>query len=165
MDLVQKTLTALQETFHPSAPPRFFRAPGRVNLIGEHTDYNDGFVLPAAINFHTVVAAAPRADSTVEVYAVDMADSDTFDLVQPITPSSGHPWANYVRGMAKVLLEEGHTLRGVSLAIAGNVPTGAGLSSSASLEMALGYAFLHSNNQPVDGVSLALAGQNAENNF
>ena len=165
MDLVQKTLTALQETFHPSAPLRSFHASGRVNLIGEHTDYNDGFVLPAAINFHTVVAAAPRTDSTIEVYAVDMADSDTFDLTQPITPSSGHPWANYVRGMAKVLLEEGQTLRGLSLAIAGDVPTGAGLSSSASLEMALGHAFLQSNNQPIDPVSLALAGQNAENNF
>ncbi len=165
MDLVQKTLTALQEAFHPSTPPRFFHAPGRVNLIGEHTDYNDGFVLPVAINFHTVVAAAPRADSIIEVCAIDMADSDTFDLASPITPSNGHPWANYVRGMAKVLLEEGHTLRGLSLAIAGDVPTGAGLSSSASLEMALGYAFLRTNNQPVDDISLALAGQNAENNF
>lgn len=165
MDLVQKTLTALQNTFQPTAAPRVFHAPGRVNLIGEHTDYNDGFVLPAAIDFHTVVAAAPRTDTLVEVLALDMDDIDTFDLTAPITPSAGHQWANYVRGMAKVLLQEGHPLSGMSLAIAGNIPTGAGLSSSASLEMALGYAFLQLSDQPIDGVSLALAGQNAENNF
>jgi len=165
MDLVQNTLNALQETFHPAAPPRVFSAPGRVNLIGEHTDYNDGFVLPAAINFRTVVAAALRPDTLVEVFAVDMDDTDTFDLAKPITPSSGHQWANYVRGMIKVLLAEGHNLRGLSLAISGDIPTGTGLSSSASLEMALGHTFLQMSGLPVDGVSLALAGQNAENNF
>lgn len=165
MNLEEKARTALQSTFDIIAPPRVFSAPGRVNLIGEHTDYNDGFVLPAAINFKTVVAAAPRTDSIIEVFAVDMDDIDTFDLTASIIPSSGHMWANYLRGMAKVLVKMGYPLTGASLAITGNIPTGAGLSSSASLEMALGYAFLALSGTPIDGARLAKAGQDAENNF
>lgn len=165
MNLEEKTRAALYAHFPATIPPRIFSAPGRVNLIGEHTDYNDGFVLPAAIDYKTVVAAVPRTDAIVEVFAVDMDDADTFDLEKPILPSAGHLWANYVRGMAKMLLEAGYSLRGASLAIAGNIPPGAGLSSSAALEMALGHAFLQLNGLPVDGVQLARAGQLAENDF
>ncbi len=165
MELAAKTMAALNNTFHPVHSRRVFGAPGRVNLIGEHTDYNEGFVLPAAINYHTVVAVSPRDDTIIEVYAVDMDDTDTFDIAQPILPSAGHSWSNYVRGMAKILLAQKHNLRGMSLAIAGDVPTGAGLSSSASLEMALGHAFLQTNGIAVNGAALARAGQDVENNF
>ena len=166
MNLVEKTRTAFEQQFPQStAPLRFFRAPGRVNLIGEHTDYNDGFVLPSAINFETVVAAAPRDDRQVYVYAVDMNQQDHFDLDQPITQHPKKTWANYVRGMAKTLLAEGQPLRGMNLAMAGNVPRSGGLSSSAALEMALGHAFLQLSDQTPDGVNLALSGQKTENHF
>ena len=95
MNLVNKTEAAFKTHFSSeTALLRFFRAPGRVNLIGEHTDYNDGFVLPAAINFDTVVAAGPRADTTVQVVAVDKQDQDSIDLSQPITPHPRKTWAN-----------------------------------------------------------------------
>ena len=166
MNLVNKTEAAFKTHFSSeTAPLRFFRAPGRVNLIGEHTDYNDGFVLPAAINFDTVVAAGPRADTTVQVVAVDKQDQDSFDLSQPITPHPRKTWANYIRGMANMLLREGKKLNGVNITIAGNVPQTGGLSSSASLEMALGQMFLAMSGEPVDRVALALAGQKTENQF
>lgn len=166
MNLIEKNKTAFKQHFPQiTEKPRFFSAPGRVNLIGEHTDYNDGFVLPAAIDFETVVAAAPRPDSIVHIYAIDKDEADEFDLAQPITPHPQKGWANYVRGMAKILLSEGNKLRGLNLTVTGNVPTSGGLSSSASFEMALGHAFLRLSNQPVDGVKLALSGQRTENEF
>jgi galactokinase len=142
------------------------RAPGRVNLIGEHTDYNDGFVLPCAIDFETQILVSPRDDNEVHVIAADFNNqSDTFSLTLPISQCEDKLWANYVRGVANSLLESGHQLKGCNLAIAGNVPQGAGLSSSASLEVALGLAY-----SSVSGISLtssenALNGQHAENNF
>ncbi|RME42010.1 MAG: galactokinase [Caldilineae bacterium] len=166
MNLLEKTRAALN-ALHPNAgaPPRFFRAPGRVNLIGEHTDYNDGFVLPAAIDFETVVAALPRPDSTVEVVAVDMDDHDTFRLAGEMAPHPTKTWANYVRGVAHALRRRGYPLRGLSMAVAGNVPTGSGLSSSASLEMAAGYALLGMSNLPIERATLARCGQEAEHEF
>lgn len=167
MNLVEK----IQATFNAYLPNpstttiRYFSAPGRVNLIGEHTDYNDGFVLPAAIDFETVIGAVPRPDSMLHVMAIDKNDTDSFDLTQPITPHPTKGWANYVRGMAKILLAEGYSLRGLVLAVTGNVPTSGGLSSSASFEMALGQALLRMNDQAVDGVKLALSGQKTENLF
>jgi galactokinase len=165
-NLSEKTRAAFKRHFADETTPlRFFRAPGRVNLIGEHTDYNDGFVLPVAINFETVVAATPRPDAQVRVFAIDMDQADEFALDYPISPHPEKVWANYVRGMAKMLLAAGKKLTGMNLAIAGNVPLSGGLSSSASLEMALGRAFLQLSDEPVDGVALALIGQKAENEF
>ena len=153
---------------HFQAPPeRLVQAPGRVNLIGEHTDYNDGFVLPCAINFQTVVAASPRADDRVHVVALDFNEAvDQFDVSMPIQYREDAPWTNYVRGVVSTLVAKGLRLRGANLAISGNVPQGAGLSSSASLEVAVAQTFKSlfqlDTLSPTD---LALIGQQAENQF
>ena len=119
------------------SPAHHVRAPGRVNLIGEHTDYNDGFVLPCAINYETLIAVGPRQDREVRVVACNYAEAlDQFSLDAPIEPRSDALWANYVRGVVKVLLARGLPLQGLDLVVAGNVPQGAGLSSSASIEVA-----------------------------
>jgi len=166
MDLIERTYNQLQLRYpRNKIPPRIFRAPGRVNLIGEHTDYNDGFVLPTALNFETVVAAIPRADSLIEIFAVDKNEEDTFDLDESIPPHPTQGWANYARGMAQVLLAEGKHLPGITMSVSGNVPTSGGLSSSASFEMALGHAFLRMSGETPDGVALALSAQKTENNF
>jgi len=164
--LLKRVVTSFDNAF--DAPPALIvHAPGRVNLIGEHTDYNDGFVLPCAIDFHTLVAAQPRDDSTVRVVAADYGDTlDEFRLDAPIGHRADAPWADYVRGVVATLLERGIAVRGAELAIAGNVPQGAGLSSSASLEVAVGQAFKAL--QGLDELSqtdLALIGQRAENAF
>jgi galactokinase len=163
-------LPRLTATFQASfqAPPSLVvQAPGRVNLIGEHTDYNDGFVLPCAIDFHTLIAARPRADMLVRVVAADYGDAnDEFRLDAPITPRPDALWANYVRGVVKVLLERGLALRGADLAITGNVPQGAGLSSSAALEVATGQVFKSLQGlAELSATQLALIGQQAENRF
>ena len=148
-------------------PQRWVQAPGRVNLIGEHTDYNDGFVLPCAINFGTVIAASARADTTVRVVAADYrGEVDVFRLDQDILPLGEGAWPNYVRGVVKYLLEHGLPLQGADLALSGDVPQGAGLSSSASLEVAVAQAF--KTLQGWEGLSptdMALIAQRAENRF
>ena len=148
------------------APELAARAPGRVNLIGEHTDYNDGFVLPCAIDFHTVVAGSARADSKVRVVAADLGNAlDEFDLSQPITPRADAGWANYVRGVLKHLAARGQVFGGADLAVSGNVPQGAGLSSSAALEVALGQFFRQAYALDITPTEIALNGQEAENRF
>ena len=123
-------------------PALIVRAPGRVNLIGEHTDYNDGFVLPCAIGVETQVAARPRLDGQVRVVAADFDMArDAFGLDGPIPRHPALGWANYVRGMVETLRLAGWSLSGADLALAGDIPQGAGLSSSASLEVAVGQAF------------------------
>lgn len=146
-------------------PRLIVRAPGRVNLIGEHTDYNDGFVLPAAIDRATYVAARPRDDTRVHIVAVDLHDEDEFALDVPIEQSATYPWSNYIRGVVKGLLVAGHTLGGVNLLITSDVPRGSGLSSSAALEVATGYAFQVLNRLNILGEELALLAQGAENSF
>ena len=149
------------------APTLHVRAPGRVNLIGEHTDYNDGFVLPCAIDFETRIAISPRSDRQVRICACDYGDAiDQFDLDAPINPRADAQWANYVRGVVQVLLAKGLALGGMDMAIAGDVPQGAGLSSSASLEVAVGQAFnaLY-NSELLTPTDIALAAQRAENSF
>ncbi|WP_172204448.1 galactokinase [Niveibacterium sp. COAC-50] len=142
------------------------RAPGRVNLIGEHTDYNDGFVLPCAIDYETAVTGRVRADRIVRVIAADYEDAtDEFDLDAEIVPRDDAMWANYVRGVVKFLLARGLKLGGADLVISGNVPQGAGLSSSAALEVAVGQAFKTLFKLPVSATELALNGQQAENQF
>ena len=149
------------------APTLLVQAPGRVNLIGEHTDYNDGFVLPCAIDFHTLVAGQARADRRVRVLAADYGGQlDEFSLDEPITVRADAPWANYVRGVVKMLLAQGLALQGADLAVAGNVPQGAGLSSSASLEVAVGQFFKSlCGLDTLSPTDLALIGQRAENQF
>ena len=145
-------------------PSLTVQAPGRVNLIGEHTDYNDGFVLPCAIDYQTVICAAPRSDGQIRVSAADYAGAiDSFSLDGPITPNDAQ-WANYVRGVIKHL-QRRSSFGGADLAIGGNVPQGAGLSSSASLEVAVGQAIKSLYRLPLSATELALNGQEAENQF
>jgi galactokinase len=151
---------------HYGIHPRLMvRAPGRVNLIGEHTDYNDGFVFPVAIDRATYVAARPREDNLVHIVALDLKDEDEFALDVPIERSAAHPWSDYVRGVAKGLLIAGHRLGGANLLITSDVPRGSGLSSSAALEVATGYAFQLLNRLNILGEELALLAQGAENTF
>lgn len=147
------------------AAPRLFSAPGRVNLIGEHTDYNEGFVLPLAINRRTYVAGAKRADRVVRVLASDLGETVEFTLGPELKPVNAGRWSNYVRGVAACLEQAGHTLRGADLLIASDVPLGAGLSSSAALEAAIGYALLRLGEQSCNLLDLALILQRAEHEF
>jgi len=162
-----KTIT--QQVFTDTfgyAPTHTIQAPGRVNLIGEHTDYNDGFVLPCAIDYQTVIACARRDDRQVRVVAVDYDQAqDSFSLDDPITSVSEPMWANYVRGVVKHLQKRAPDFNGVDMVISGNVPQGAGLSSSASLEVAIGTVFQQLFNLPLDGAAIAVNGQEAENQF
>ncbi|WP_305368545.1 galactokinase [Photobacterium leiognathi] len=147
-------------------PSHLIQAPGRVNLIGEHTDYNDGFVLPCAINYQTVVAAAPRTDNIIRVVSVDYDNAtDEFDLTQAIEFQQDKMWANYIRGVVKCLLERGLTFTGADIAVTGNVPQGAGLSSSAALEVVIGQTFKVLYNLEISQADIALNGQQAENQF
>ncbi|WP_305818949.1 galactokinase [Photobacterium leiognathi] len=147
-------------------PSHLIQAPGRVNLIGEHTDYNDGFVLPCAINYQTVVTAAPRTDNIIRVVSVDYDNAtDEFDLTQPIAFQQDKMWANYIRGVVKCLLERGFTFTGADIAVTGNVPQGAGLSSSAALEVVIGQTFKVLYNLEISQAEIALNGQQAENQF
>ena len=157
-------VTATFAAHFGSAPTLVARAPGRVNLIGEHTDYNDGFVLPCAIGPATMVAASKRADREVHVIAADFGGaSDRFDLGAILHSERG--WANYVRGMIDALQKAGFALSGANLAIAGNLPKGAGLSSSASLEVAVGQAMLALAGTNIDRTRLAQIAQAAECDF
>ena len=164
---LRATVGSAFETAFAGTPDCLVQAPGRVNLIGEHTDYNDGFVLPCAIGFHVLVAARARADDTVRVIAADHAgELDEFSLAAEIVPHPTALWPNYVRGVVKTLQERGFALRGADLAIAGNVPQGAGLSSSAALEVAVGHAFKSLQGlAPLSAADVAQVGQRAENRF
>lgn len=141
-------------------------APGRVNLIGEHTDYNHGFVLPAAINYRTWVAASARSDRELHVVAHNFFEDHVgFNLDDVMQKSEASPWSNYVRGVVQELRKKNYRLSGGNLYISGDVPAGAGLSSSASLEIALVRALIDLSGEKIDPITAALAGQAAENNF
>ena len=165
---MEKELEQLAREFRErfGAKPRLFQAPGRVNLIGEHTDYNDGFVMPFAIDRRTVAAASSRADTTINVYAKDLNEHASFDLADSAV-FQRNTWLDYVEGSVRSTAERFGVvgLRGANLIIASNVPIGAGLSSSAAIEIAVGYALLALNNVDIDQKELAFAGQQAEHNF
>jgi galactokinase len=141
--------------------PRIFRAPGRVNLIGEHTDYNDGFVMPAAIEFAAWSASTRRADRRLVVHSENYAETCEFDLDDPNPRPRGH-WSDYVLGVAVILERSGIAWRGVNLLLRGEVPIGAGLSSSAALEVAVALALAP---EPIEPKRLARLCQRAENEF
>jgi len=165
MSLKTTTQQVFTDTFG-YAPTHTLQAPGRVNLIGEHTDYNDGFVLPCAIDYQTVIACAKRDDRQVRVVAVDYDNQqDSFSLDEPILSLKEPMWANYVRGVVKHLQQRDASFGGVDMVISGNVPQGAGLSSSASLEVAVGTVFQQLYHLKLDGAAIAVNGQEAENQF
>jgi galactokinase len=165
--------TRVEQAFtqaHGGAPTLWVRAPGRVNLIGEHTDYNGGFVLPCAIDRQTLVAARPRSDGQLRVVAADFGGAtDAFGVQAPVPHHASAPWANYVRGVVAVLQTElaarGLVLQGADLAIAGDVPQGAGLSSSASLEVAVLHTLNTLQGLGLARPAMALLAQRAENSF
>lgn len=159
-DLSVMVTQAFQERF--AAPPTFVvRAPGRVNLIGEHTDYNDGFVLPMAIDRAVWIALRPRADRDVHIHSLDFAETAVFNLDQ-LSKETGH-WREYLKGVTWALQTDGFQLQGWEGVMAANIPQGAGLSSSAALEMATARAFTAVTGQLWDAPRMALLGQKAEN--
>ncbi len=146
-----RTASELRALFHKlyGAHPMIYRAPGRVNLIGEHTDYNDGFVMPAAIDLFTYVGVRSRADRRLRVYSENLGENRDLDLDSIRRGKSGH-WSDYIRGVAGVLESSGYKLRGANLAIKSEVPLGSGLSSSAALEVSIAFALLNNSQIEVD---------------
>jgi len=144
--------------------PTIFRAPGRVNLIGEHTDYNDGFVLPSAIGFYTHVAVSPRSDGKLVLHSLDFPDTFEFNI-QNLPPAKLGAWCDYVLGVAQELAGQGRKVPGASLLVRGEIPVGAGLSSSAALEVATALAFLSLMGEAIPLKSVARLCQKAENEF
>ncbi len=146
-----------------AAPAFVVRAPGRVNLIGEHTDYNDGFVMPMAIDRAAWIALRPTHDRQVTVHSLDFDEIDTFRL-DDLAPKRGS-WADYVRGVAWALQQHGYATVGWEGVMAGDVPLGAGLSSSAALELAVARAFGAAGGWTWDAPRMAIVGQYAENKW
>ncbi len=146
------------------ALPRIFRAPGRVNLIGEHTDYNGGFVLPIAIDKETAVAISARNDRKIRCFTVNLGEMAELDLGETSDHKSGY-WMNYVEGVARILEENGARSPGANILIWSDVPTGAGLSSSAALEVAIGLALSETTGQRMDRRILAKIGQRTEHDY
>jgi len=161
-DHLQQLTEKFQARF--GGEPMVVEAPGRVNLIGEHTDYNDGFVLPAAIQFHTTVAIGPRLDRRLIIFSQNYAEQVEFDASGLPSVARKH-WSDYIVGVARKLQERAIPIRGASLFVHGDVPQGAGLSSSASLEVAVCRAFLEVAGQTMPSVDVALLCQRAENEF
>ena len=165
MEQLLKVNSGFEQAFSKKAD-FVIKAPGRVNLIGEHTDYNDGFVLPCAIEYATVVAVSARTDNHVNVIALDYeGESDEFLLDETIEFVEDKMWANYVRGVVSELKKRGFSLKGCNIAITGNVPQGAGLSSSAALEVGIADAFNQLCSLNISKKDIALISQAAENNF
>ena len=152
-----------KQTFNRN-PKRTAAAPGRVNVIGEHTDYNGGWVMPMPLTLETHVALAPRTDGVVRVVSANAPDAKPtqFELVR-LLPE--HDWVDYLRGMCAELIKDGHRLQGVDVAITSAVPLGGGLSSSAALEVAFGRAMRDLLGLPLSDEQLAVLGQRCENNF
>src|SRR5215469_5657090 len=154
--------TAFRREFH--AEPEIFSAPGRVNLMGEHTDYNEGFVLPTAIGFYVRIAISPRPDSKFVMRSTEFEQNFDFDLVNLPQRKLGS-WCDYVLGVAWMLVRAGHALKGANLLIHGEVPVGAGLSSSAALEVASALALLSLGSKRLPLQEVAKLCQRAENEF
>jgi galactokinase len=162
----ESTVRRLSQAFHSrfGGTGRISRAPGRVNLIGEHTDYNDGFVLPAAVNLSCWVGGAPRTDRKLVVYAENVDQQVEVEL-EAIPGWKGPGWARYPLGVAWSLQETGRQVKGRNLYILGEVPLGSGLSSSAAIEVATALALLDEGERFVDRTELALLCQRAENEY
>jgi galactokinase len=162
MNKVHALSKAFQSRFGGGAS--VYRAPGRVNLIGEHTDYNQGFVLPAAIGFSCWVAVSPRSDRQLILFSENF--NETVETsIDDIARATARSWADYPLGVTWALREAGYRLPGANLYIAGDIPIGAGLSSSAAIQVSTGYALLSIANQKIDLTRLAQLCQRAENEF
>lgn len=159
--LAQKLVSTYQEIF--GAKPMVVRSPGRVNIIGEHTDYNEGFVLPAAIDKAVYVAVARRQDDQIILHSIDFKDK--FEgRISEVKRTDKH-WANYILGVAAQILKRGHNLGGFNLIIDGDVPLGAGLSSSAAVECATAFALNELFGLGISRLELTNIAQKAEHEF
>ncbi len=150
--------------FSYSSKPRLFRAPGRVNLIGEHTDYNQGFVMPAAIDLATIASIAPEETREITVHSSTFAETFAFDMEEQ-NPVPRQAWSDYIQGIAVMLERAGYRLKGAHLCIDSTIPIGSGLSSSAALEIAAALALLTNSGRSLELTELALLCQRAENEF
>lgn len=166
---VQERLAGIEQAFGQvfgdSQGLTIGRAPGRVNLIGEHTDYNDGFIFPMAIDFDIVMAVRKRSDRMVRIHAIDLGKTVEFSLMTPLTYEPREGWSNYPKGVLWAMQETGVRLPGMEMAFSGTVPPGSGLSSSAALEVATAIVV-----QKLVGFQIALPAlarlcQRAENDF
>ena len=157
----EKVLQDFKKNFNEK--PAIVRSPGRVNIIGEHTDYNNGFVLPAAIDKAIYVAVSPRNDETIKLYSGEFDES--FETSLPELKPTDKVWPNYILGVADQLIKRGYAIKGFNLAIDGDVPIGSGLSSSAAVECATGFALNEVFGLSISRMDLALIAQAAEHKF
>lgn len=157
-----ETLAQSFRAYFNAKPDTIARAPGRVNLIGEHTDYNDGFVLPMAIDRAVWIAFHPRNDAMVRLFSLDFQTDSVFELH---SLAKGKGWIEYIKGVAHEMMGAGYELRGFDGVITGDVPRGAGLSSSAALELAAARAFAAASNIEWDAPKMAKLAQKAENEW
>jgi galactokinase len=169
-------LSQIVDTFgerYSKEPSLTVRAPGRVNLIGEHTDYNEGFVFPVAIDREMIIAAAPNGTDSVNVYSLDYEIGDAFDIpaatgeaaLTTLIKSESHPWADYLRAVVATLRKRGYKVCGFDAVLSGNVPQGAGLSSSAAYEVAVVTLVSKFDNLGISAKEAALIAQQAENEY
>ena len=161
MELSNKIKKKFKELFNEE--PLIVRSPGRVNLIGEHTDYNYGFVLPAAIDMAVYFGISSRSDKLCTLFASDMNESYEFSLDKLLY--SDRVWPNYLIGIVDQLIKRGYKLSGFNCVFGGNIPIGAGLSSSAAIEAGLAFALNHLFNLGIDKLELVKISQKAENEF
>jgi len=162
--MLDVTATRSLHTQRFGQSPAMFAAPGRVNIIGEHTDYADGFVMPAAIDFATLAAISPRTDTTVAIRSINFDEEVTYP-VDHLPTSASHQWRDYPLGVLSVLREAGVPIPAFSLTLNGDVPIGAGLSSSASIEVASMVAVLSLTRADIPMTRVAQLCQRAENHF
>ena len=158
-------ITALQQQFVGlfQTKPKVYRSPGRINIIGEHTDYNQGFVLPAAIEQAAYVAISPREDNELHLYATSMQEMVVLKL-EDLVPKTG-AWSNYIAGVAEQMIRKGYPVRGFNLVLHSDVPIGAGLSSSAAIECAVAFALNECFGCGLDRLQLVHLAQKAEHEF
>ena len=160
------TVPAIIEAFRSrhGRDPRVFRAPGRINLIGEHTDYNDGFVMPFAIDRSTTVAAAPRTDPLLSIYSLDLQKHADVDITSP-DPGHRGTWLEYVEGIMRTLARRGVVIPGADIVVSSSLEMGAGLASSADFEISLGTMLCALSGNTIDPMEIILAAQETEHQY
>lgn len=161
--LVKQVTKSFTAAFNKT-PEHIFLSPGRINVIGEHVDYNDGFVLPAAINKYICFAVSQSGSSTCTIVAKDLGETYTFDLNDELKPTD-IMWANYILGVIHQLKDRSNELKGVNIVFSSTIPMGAGLSSSAALECGIAYMFNHMFTIGLSKEDIALIGQKSEHTF
>lgn len=160
-DIVKVLIRTFEDTF--AETPLVVQSPGRINLLGEHTDYNNGYVMPAAIDLCNYVALQKRNDKELHFISIDY--NDTYSCSIDNLERSGKLWPDYMLGVIEELLKQGHELGGVNVAVTGDIPTGAGLSSSAALECAFAFGLDQIFNLGLERLSIVKTAQSAENNY